>query len=271
LGYIAFALALILVGGLFFLLFMLFNKPLLLGLFLASVLLIAALIGLVYLSSWFQLAQVLSVVQNSSHSLGEVFKKTRPVVLPFIIFSFLNGLFMFGLLYTNILFFIPALLWAVWGVFSVYSFLDGHRLGLMPLWHSRSKINGHFLKVLGYYAILLAVFFIFFGLTVSLNENLKFYNGIVYFLITPFVISYGYEIYQSLPEPTSVNKPKAWLGLSIIGWVLFGLLIIFTTRFANKNIKHLFNQNFSKQLEKTLKQQKELLPETPVRDRGNVM
>jgi MFS family permease len=255
LSFLAATIALVLTGGLLFLVYNLLGKPLAVGIILGVFYVIGAFFGLIYLGTWVKLSQVFALVKNKeAGEVAECFKNSRSLVFPFIIFGVLNSLFMIGLFYTNILFFIPFIIWAIWGAFSLFSFLDGHRTGLGPLWHSRSKIDMHFGKVLLYFLVFYAVIFVIMGLVAKLGEQLSFVNGIFTFLISPLSICYSYELYLSLPEPAQVSKPKAWLLISLVGWILLVVAIIFSVNYTQNNFKNLFDQNFSKQLEKSLKQ-----------------
>lgn len=227
LGTIGVALGTVIIGGILFLIFMALGRPVIPGIIVGTVAAIALFIGLLYISAWIQLAQVLSVVGTDIKEVFDCFKKAKPMVWSFLGFGILSALFFFGLFYTNILLFIPMIVWMIWGSFSAFAFIDGKRGGLTPLWYSRAKVQGHFWKVFLYILVAYAALFVLSSLTVKIDESLAVVNGIVWFLASPFLLAYFYEIYHSLPKPTEVKRPTGWVILSIIGWVLGVALMVF--------------------------------------------
>lgn len=214
-----------LVAGLFYGLFLLLGKNLILGAILIIVYVLIAIISAIYLSSWLSLAQISTITSDEVKDLTDSFKKTRGLVWPYVGFFMLSCLFGLGIFYLNILLFIPLFLWSIWGAFSIFAFLDNHRGGLTPLWYSKAKIKGHFWKVFLYYAVLYFALIILSSLVMQVDSQYSFVNSLLWFLFMPFMIGFSYELYRSLPEPETVTKPKIWIGLAILGWLLYIVLL----------------------------------------------
>ncbi len=228
LAVIALTLVLGLVAGLFYGLFWFLGKNVILATILITLFSFGAILAFIYLSSWLSLAQISAITNDQLKDVTDSFKKTRGMIWSYVGFFLLSALFGFGLFYLNILLFIPMFVWAIWGTFSVFAFLDNHRGGLMPLWYSKAKIKGHFGKVFLYYAVLYIALVVLSTLFIQMDSRFNFANGILWFLATPFMMSFSYELYQDLPEPKSVAKPKVWIGLAVFGWLLYIGLFIFS-------------------------------------------
>jgi len=239
-----------LLAGLFFLVYYLAGKLVFVGGLLVFVYLVLFILGMWYLSSWIQLATIVAILDQKVTDVTQCYKKTRSSIFDFIIFSLLNGLFILGLLYTNVFFFIPYILWAIWSTFAKIAFIEGHRGGLTPLWYSRAKVRGNFWKVLSYLMVLnLAIYLLTFFLS-QLNDVFSYLNILIWFVFAPFVISFTVELYKSLPTPKKYKPSTAWIILSVIGWVLTPVLLFFV--FSSV----LRNPSFIQQLEKEVKSEK---------------
>lgn len=191
---------------------------------------VAFIIAMIYISSWMTLLFTQIMIQEEKKGVIETFKSLKPRVGGFIIFSLLSGLFMIGLLPLGLisLFIIP-ILWGVWNSFSAFVYLEENKKGLENLWVSRAIFNtsfwGNFFKLV---LVSLALMIISMGLSFSSRDNSL--GGLLYFLISivsvPFMISYKYEMYKNAKEQVkgAVTKPKIWIVLSIIGYILIGVL-----------------------------------------------
>lgn len=228
--------------------YFLFGQNLAIGLGLGIGLFLVSIFILIYFSSLFTLAQNLALIKKNTQNISTIIKTVRPLTLSFVVFNLLSGLFMLGIFYTNILLFVPFILWSVWGLFSTFAFLDGHRGGLAPLWYSRSKVQGNFGKVFSYVLMMVAVFLLIAFFFTQLDSRYQFMNLLSFLFFIPFGICLTYELYLSLPEPTKVKTSIIWIVLSVFGYALIIGAILISI------------QNLPK-----------LLKELPLGNRGNIM
>jgi len=179
---------------------------------------LAAIIA--YLGSWSTLATTFAMVKDDLKDATDAFRQSKPLVMPFLVYGLLSTLFVCGLFYTSILLFIPIILWSIWGAFAVFAFIEGKKGGLMPLWYSKAKVTGNFWKVFGYLVLLnLSILFLSYLFTAVGKNGGSGLSALLWFLAAPFGLSFSYELYKSLPEPTEVKKSTGWIVVSVIGWV----------------------------------------------------
>lgn len=223
------AIALLLLGGIIFLIFRATNLPVLT--ILLGVAVGVGFIGvLIYLGAWIQLS-ILSVMTDDKRvSVNESLKKTKPLVPGFIVLAILNGLFIAGLLPFGFLtLFIVFILWWIWG--SMVGFVYLHQKqpkGITSLWISRQMVNQNFWGIVGRMLLIGGgLYFITFIFSSSKNALLSALVPIISILIGPFIISFLYEMYKNLSVPKAVEKPKVWVTLSVIGWVIS--LVVFVS------------------------------------------
>lgn len=244
-------LALLLVAGLFAVIVLLTGKsPIVIGI-LATIFVLGAILALMYISSWTLLAKLTAIADQKTNDVLDCFRQTRGNVLGFVGFAVLSGLFFLGMAYTNILLFIPALVWSIWGAFAQFAFLEGKRGGLKPLWYSKAKVKGHFGKVFLYLAVIYVSAYIVSFLSIQINEKMVYVNSLLWFLFTPFVLAYLYEIYKSLPEPKEVKAPTGWIVASVIGWVAMTALIVLGISKLPQALKNVDTDKLLKELEKS--------------------
>lgn len=237
--------------GLYFLLGQQMAVAIILGILLAVL-----IIGLfVYLTTWMQIAQTLVIIKPEIKSVIDSFKEAQPLIPGLIIFQIINGLFLAGLFLTNIFLFVPYLLWSIWGSFSLFYYIAGKRGGLTPLWYSRAKVNTNFFKVVGYYLIIVFAYFLIAGLVSQGGEELGFINTIFWFIASPLIISFSYELFQSLPEPKEVKAPKSWLLFSVLGWAVNALLIFGILSSGYRSLPKLLKQNKQLKIDQNLRQE----------------
>jgi hypothetical protein len=249
-------LCLLLLGGLLFLIYVLLDKNQAAGTVLIVVYGLLSIATLIYVSSWTNLAKIAAVTDFKAEGAMNVIKQTRKITVGFVIYSILSGLFFFGLFYTNIFLFIPLILWSTWSTFEIFAYLDGKQKLLSALWYSKAKVNTRFWQVFGILVILyLALFIISFSLT-ALDERMSIFNVLMWFVSTPFIIAFKYELYKKLPEPKNLEPSKAWLALSFLGYVITIAIVIFSINgVVSKTIN---NPNFIKDFDKNLKMVEEL-------------
>jgi hypothetical protein len=176
----------------------------------------------VYLLSWFQLLVVKILTQEEKTGIVETANNIRHDILGFFWFMVLSIIFFTGLLPYGILTLsLVLILWCFWNSFSIFVYLQKRKQGLHNLWYSRSLINQNFWPVAGRIFLVNSVIFALY--LVLLNQRTPFTNAgvvLLHFLITPFLVSYNFEIYKNLKEPKKVEKPVSWLILSVFGWIL---------------------------------------------------
>jgi hypothetical protein len=254
LGFSLSVLAILATAGVSFLLYLLLGKSLVAAIILGVFFGLSTLALIIYLSTWFQLSQVMAITKPELKDVYDCFRQSQNLVLPFLGFSILHSLFLMGFFLSNILVFLPFLIWSVWGIFAVYAFLDGKRGGLKPLWFSKARVSGHFFKVLLYFAVVYAALFLTSSLFVQINENLSFLNALIWFVATPLIMSYSYEIYLSLPEPKEAKPSTIGIIFSVIGWGLNLLVIALVLASGVNNLQKLMKNNREWQNNKSFEQ-----------------
>ncbi len=202
------------------------SKSVLLTVFLGFIILVVFLSLFVFIGSWTQLAAVEILIGEERIGVIDTYKKVKPLVWGYVWFSALSMLFMIGLFPLSVLsLFIILILWSVWSSFVVFVYLRQGRRRLDNLWVSRSMVNQRFWGIVGRIILVsLAILFINILLVSSKNSLLGLSSVIFSLFTTPFAMSFNYEIYKNLREPTTVEKPKVWLVFSVVGWIL-GMLI----------------------------------------------
>lgn len=211
---------------------------------------------LIYFSSWVQLATVDSLIESKKLPPFETYKKVRPLVKDYVIFTVLMLLFFFGLLpFTLLSVFIVGLLWALWSIFSVFVFLEKKKKGLENLWISRDMVNQKFWPVAGVASLVLIISVIVSAVFVSARNGLV--SSIVSQLVlAPFITSIYYEMYKTLKPPVKGKTPKVWLGLSVVGFVITVLVVVLSIQAVSKVIPEILNdktfqEEFYKELQKS--------------------
>jgi len=254
LGFTLAVLAVLATGGAMFLLYLILGKQLVVAISLGTIFGLGTFALIIYLATWFQLSQVLAITKPELKEVYDCFRESRALILPFLGFSILHALFLMGFFLSNIFFFLPYIIWSIWGAFAVFAFLDGKRGGLMPLWFSKAKVSHNFFKVLLYIAIAYSALFLVTSIFTQINKDLSFLSSLVWFLATPFLMSYSYEIYRSLPEPKAVKRSTTGIVFSIIGWVLNFLLIGIALSSGIKNLPDAIKNDKEIRLNKNFEQ-----------------
>jgi hypothetical protein len=225
---------------------------------------VAALLGLIYVGSWTSLAITASIISPQKMGVTEYFKSVKPFVWDYYWVSLLTGLFMLGLLPFGLLsFFIIYILWSIWGAFLVFVFLDRKEKGLQNLFISKAIVSTKFWGVVLRILILYVAYYaIVYGITLAQTSSQEASGvlGILSFIISiiagPFIISYLYELYRNLPEPTQVGSNTVWKILSIVGGVIMVLSLFFGSMALAKNGPELLEQlQNSQSLEQKMLQQ----------------
>lgn len=182
---------------------------------------------LIYVGCWTSLAALYSLVSPTKLGVFDVFKSVRPLIWSYYKVSivttlFIIGLWPFGLLSIGII----LILWAVWGMFMIFVFLEKKESGLKNLFISKAIVSTKFwgilLRVLMIYAVYVGIIFLL-GASQG-NEEARGVSAILMPILGlfagPFITSYFFEIYKRLPQPKKIPSNKVWVVLSVIGWVL---------------------------------------------------
>jgi len=218
----------LILGGFLFFLFSL-TKSLILLIIFGAVFLFCLIIAFFYINSWTQLATVGILIKKDKMGVVETFKHVRPFVWGYLWFSFLYFIFIIGLLPIGLLSLsIVLILWSFWGSFSIFVYLTQKRhKGLDYLWLSRSMINQRFWGIIGRMLLIgFALLFINILLISSRNSILGLGSMLFSVISQPFVISFNYEMYRLLAVPPKIEKPKIWVGLSVVGWVVGFIILV---------------------------------------------
>lgn len=205
-----------------------------------------------YCLSWFQLVLIDIMTNSGHHSVQESFTQMKVHVVDFFKYNILVTLFFLGLLPFGIMtFFALFFLWGFWSTFAGFVFLYQKKRGLDVLWTSQTMINQRFWDI----AIrLVSISLIIFMISYILNSQEKVLFSVLFFffniLVPPFMLSFTYELYMLLDEPKEVKAGTNWVLLSVVGWIMMG--IVFSTAMTslqNGGAKNL-QKEFFKQLEK---------------------
>lgn len=208
-------------------------------------------VGVWYISFWGQLAMIDIIISDTKTGVIEAFKKVRPLVWGFVGYNVLAGLFFFGLFPLGVLSLgIVLILWSVWSIFSAFVYLEYKKKGLENIWMSRDIINQNFWGIFGRLALLYFGFLVIVMLIGSFAQDAKWLNavnGIFSILVSPFLISYFYEIYRNVKHPKQGQKPIVWLTLSILGWIIMLGSVVFLLSFISQILPDIM-QNMEREM-----------------------
>ncbi len=184
----------------------------------------------IYMASWVSLSYIRILIRDDPQvGIWQNMTDIRPRVMAYFILTLLMVLFVLGFSY---LLFIPAIVWSIWGVFTLFIFLEDGGRGLLPLWKSRQLVKGYFWAVVGR---LLLFGIASWALVVIFSLNR--YTSVISFVLSlvviqPLQIAFNYQIYLVLKKINPIkDKPTGgmWPYLSILGWILSIILIIVTS------------------------------------------
>lgn len=196
-----------------------------LGLVSALLVILVSLVGylvLLYVGSLINLLIAEIIIREDKAGVMETLAKVRPLVWDYVWLSFLMSLFLGGLFIWGLLsLFIVLILWSVWGSFVTFVFLEKRKKGLANLWLSKAVVSQRFWGIVGRMLLVnVAAFIISSILASSKNSVLEFGSVLVSLIVQPFLISFSYEMYRIIPDHDTYKSPKAWVVLSVLGWVL---------------------------------------------------
>lgn len=219
---------------------------------LALISVVGVLTGFMYLGSWATLATTYTLISENKVGVMEAYKAMRPLVWGHVLVSFFVGLFIFGLVPISVFtLFILLLVWSVWGVFMIFVYMEKQEKGLANLWISQAIVNQRFWAILGRILLVyVAMWVLFFLLGMGAEDYpvLNIVSFIASLLLSPFVISYFYEMYKRLPHPKEIARPTVWIVLSIIGWVVMVFAIVSMSAAAAQSLPDVM-QNLDKQMD----------------------
>jgi MFS family permease len=211
---------------------------------------------LIYVGNWIQLATVKVLISEKAITAGQAFRETRRAVLSYFWFGMLSGLFFMGLMPFGFLsLFYIFLLWGVWGSFSTFVFLQQEKRGLNVLWTSKQMVDQKFWGIversllIGFGIMIISLLIGFSG-----GKNGGWTTGLSTLLsvfTTPFILCFNYEMYKNLDVPQEVKKPKVWITLSVIGFVVYvGLMVLLIKVIPEQFGANLNNLNLLEQQQK---------------------
>ncbi|OGK16446.1 hypothetical protein A2690_03805 [Candidatus Roizmanbacteria bacterium RIFCSPHIGHO2_01_FULL_39_12b] len=185
-------------------------------------LLVAFIFAFVYLSTWCGLVTIDSIIGHIGIPLKKRFNAIRPIVMGFVWFNVLFGLFMLGLFIFGILSLgVVFLFWIVTSSFAAFVYLQHQPKGLCSLWISKQMIRGQFFKILGYFVLIYGVIF---SIDVILLRSDHIITNItswlMNFIAAPYFIALKYEIYKHLEYPKKIEVPEKWVIASKVGFVI---------------------------------------------------
>lgn len=200
---------------------------------------IAFIVGAIYVHSWLYLVMMDVIIDAHPSGVINTFKKTRPWVWGFIWFAivswfFISGIILLGLLGLVIGALILGILWGVWSIFGGIVYLEKRHKGLANLWASYHLVNTRFWGIFGrFIMIFLAIYVLYILSALMLQDSpavLTVLQIILGLVVTPFLLSYTYEIYRHLPQEDTTTPSTPWIVTSILGWVVaIGFTIFFAS------------------------------------------
>lgn len=223
------------------------------AIFICVLLAISGLIALSYLGAWTSLTVVQTLIRDEKNGLIETFREVRPYVWGFVWYHALSCLFFLGLLPWGLLtLFIVPILWAIWGSFGAFVYLQKRKSGLENLWVSKALVSQRFWGIVGREALVLLTIMVI-GALVSSQPVLATIWGLAQIFTTPFLICFSFEMYRLLPEPPpeKTKTPSGWVVVSALGWVLaIGLIILLVSLPSMLKLDELFLKEFNPVLPK---------------------
>ncbi len=170
------------------------------------------------------------VLDKESMSLKELFQRSKPFVLPFMVVSFLEGFIAVG---GSVLFMLPGLLFYILFVFTVYGMVLENLRGRAALERSYLLVTSHFWEITGRILLVQGAFMVLSYVIDNSAQDAPLLLTILSFvfsiLVGWFVQAYIFSLYKQVRAGTSVAKTVSirWVWIvAIVGWVLFIWLII---------------------------------------------
>jgi len=213
-----------------------------------SILAVLGVISFMYVLALTQLAIVKVLIQKKKRSILQTYAAVKDDVWGYVwlsiaILIFTIGLIPFGLFSIGVIF----ILWSLWGCFVPFVYLMQKKSGLDNLWVSYSMFNQKFWAIFARIVVIYVGFMLVAILLGSTeNEVLSVVQFIISLLFGPFAVSYLFEMYSLLKVPKKVERPKIWVGLSVVGYILI-LLFVFTAGDAIKNNLNNFDEFYQRQ------------------------
>jgi hypothetical protein len=187
--------------------------------------------GSLYFLGWTQLTSLSVLISRSHKNLARSFSETKPYIWNFLWFQGVMGAFIFGLLPLHIVsFFTVFIAWQIWALFSYIIFLEDNHPGLHTLWRSYHTVNQRFWDVTGRLIILFLIYAVVI-LTINIFSTeysaVSVLQAVLFYITTPFTISYVYEIYTGLPRQKYARPVQGWVYASTAGWIGMATLILY--------------------------------------------
>jgi len=221
-----------------------FMTGLLLALFTAL-----SMVAFMYVVSFTQLVIVHVLIRKTKGTLMHCIREVKEDVWGFVWVSVAGFIFMVGLLpFATVSLFTIYILWSFWGSFTAFVYLTHKKKGLDNMWVSYAMVNQRFWGIVGRMALVFVTYFIIISILGFQKDNnfLSVLQFIVSMIFGPFVMSYQYEMFKHLKVPTHVVRPKIWIWMSIVGYVLMIFLLFSMGREVGKGgmrLREYFEEN----------------------------
>ena len=205
------------------------NKMTLITGILLAVLTVLGVIAFMYITGFTQLVVVYTLIRKEKGTIMQNINEMKSLVWGYVWLNIAMLIFMIGLLPVGLIsIFIVYVLWAFWGSFSAFVYIEHKKKGLDNLWISYMMVKKRFWAIAGRMALVVMAYMLVSGL-LSMYDNaiLNVLQYAVYIFFGPFILSYDYEIYRLLEVPAKVERPGMWIALSVVGYVFIGLLIFY--------------------------------------------
>jgi hypothetical protein len=209
-----------------------------------------------------KVASILVVVKYQEQpSLGKTIKASFGLILPLFLTNFLVSLLTFGGFFVLVL---PAILLGFLFMFQSFEVVLAGKKYLKAVKASLQITSQHFGEILVRILVYLIAYFLIIlfipGLISKINPEagvaFQFLTVIINFLLGFFGLAYSVSLYKQAKEITDFERKVSfgWVWLvSILGWLIFGLLIFFGVRVWQSGV---FQKSFQESLLKPAREEK---------------
>ncbi len=162
-----------------------------------AIIALSVLAGVVQL--WAQIATIMAIADPNPQNMKEMFRQSRPFILPYLWVSVLIGLIVLG---GFILLIIPGIIFAFWYCFSPYAVILENKRGMEALRASKSYVKGNIRMIFSRYVFLVVLAILVFGIpSIILGKALEdVYTSVASLIFSPVAAVYAYLIYRSLRD-----------------------------------------------------------------------
>jgi hypothetical protein len=190
-------------------------------------------LAIIAVTVWSMLALYTQAISPVQIPIKQAFLENKSRFFPFIWLSLLLGIIICG---SFVFFVIPAVIFSIFFVFWIFTFLVEGERGMAALLKSREYVRGNWWKTLGYMSILFVVSIVLsfiLRLTEKVSVGLSGLLNLAYQIFFPMftavylsVLFSKYQIAKKGVTITATKKDKwVYLGTGILGFLLmFGVL-----------------------------------------------